>query len=1125
MKILALYLALASCAAALYGQATSQIQGVVRDETGSVVPAAEIKATQTETNVTRTTTTGSDGTYVLANLAIGPYRLEISKQGFSTYVQTGIVLQVASSPTVDIALKVGNVAEQVQVEANAALVETQSTNLGSVIENRRILELPLNGRNPAELIQLAGAAVPAGTTGTAGMPGGLNISVGGGLLSGVNYSLDGALYNNPFDAVNLPFPFPDALQEFKVETNSLTAEKGTHAAGAVSAVMKSGTNGYHGDLFEFFRNGDLNARNSFATRRDSLKRNQYGGTIGGPVLKDKLFFFAGYQGTRTRSDPSDRTGFVPTAAMLTGDFSGCASYKITDPTTGAVIPTKKIDPNRFSPQALAIVKLLPKAVGSCGETPFGPIQKIDEYQTLGRVDYQINNKQTLFFRYMATAYLLPPAYGFSKNLLDSTTGGLDDLAQTAALGHTYLISPTTVNSFRIAVNRVAVHRFNDDYFSPCDIGVKFYCFVPYQTVVTVSGGPSIGVGTAIEARFIPTYETLSDDINLVRGSHQWSFGFSSFKYQHSQYANVFSAASFGFGQLAAGLNQGTGVGMVDFLLGRVGQMTQGSPNTTFTNKNYFSLYAQDSWKVSSRLTLNYGVRWEPFLPQGINNGAVYNFSWDRFNQGVRSTVFKNAPVGLLYAGDPGFDGTTGVGSRFNQFGPRIGVAFDPKGDGKTSIRASFGTSYDFPNIQIMSTPTTAPPFGNALTNIPGPLSFADPWSGVQGGNPFPGSFGPTTPFILHGNYVPMDPNAKATTVYSWNFSLQHQFGPSWLVTASYLGTQTIHIWGTEQLNPGVYIPGNCSAGQFGLTKDGACSTTTNTDFRRLATLSKPSEGQFLSYVDMFDSGGTSSYNALLFSAQKRLSRGVSVNANYTWSHCIADINQGSWVGSVGGGLNIANNRSFDRGNCQTQTGTGINQSLDRRHIVNIAAVLETPRFSGRALRMVASGWKLSSSYRFLSGAFLNVTTGVDYALNGSQVERPNLLLSNPLATNPQSVCGTSANCQAWLNPAAFSFCNTPGVSTCIQPGTFGNLGRSSVPGPNTWEIDTALSRIFRVHEGQTVEIRGEAFNLTNSFRSCIGCVGGLLGGTSVTVRNNPQFGQITAADAPRILQLAAKFVF
>jgi len=1113
MKAAIFPLAPVLCAAILWGQATSQIEGVVRDESGAAVPSAEVKATQTQTNLVRATSTGADGTYVLANLPIGPYRLEISKAGFSTYVQTGIVLQVATNPAVDVTLKVGNVAEQVQVEANAALVETQNTNIGSVVENRRILELPLNGRNPAELIQLAGAAVPAGINGTAGFPGGLNISVGGGLLSGVNYSLDGALYNNPFDAVNLPFPFPDALQEFKVETNSLTADKGTHAAGAVSAVVKSGTNNYHGDLFEFLRNSVLNARNSFAARRDTLKRNQYGGTFGGPIKQNKLFFFVGYQGTRTRSDPADRTGFVPTDAMLNGDFSGCRTFpaNIVDPTTGTPFINKQIDKTRFSAPALAIVKLLPKAVGPCGEVHYGPVQKIDQYQVLGRVDYQINTKQALFFRYMATTYLLPSAYGFSKNLLDSATGGLDDLAQTAALGHTYLLSPTSVNVFRIAVNRVGVHRFNDDYFSPCDIGVKFYCYVPHQTVVTVTGGPSIGVGTAIEAKFIPTYETLSDDVSLVRGSHQLGFGFSGFKYQHSQYANVFSAASFGFGGLPAQLNGGSGVGMVDFLLGRAATMTQGSPNTTFTNKNYVSLYAEDTWKASRRLTLSYGLRWEPFLPQGVNNGAVYTFSWDRFKQGVRSTVFKNAPLGLLYAGDPGFAGTSGVEKRFDQFAPRLGVAVDPKGDGKTSIRASFGVSYDFPNIQIMSTPTTAPPFGNALTGIPGPLNFSDPWSTVPGGNPFPGSFGPNAPFILNGNYVPMEQHAKATTVYSWNLSLQRQIGASWLVSASYLGTQTIHIWGTEQLNPAVVLP--CPGG----APVNTCNTVGNQNSRRLATLLNPAEGKYLSYIDMYNSGGTGAYHALLLVAEKRLTKGVSLNSNYTWSHCIADINQASWVGSVGGGLNMADNRRYDRGNCQTQTGTGVNQSLDRRHLVNITGVLEAPKFKGRALRWIASDWKLSSSYRYVSGAFLTVTTGVDYALNGSAVERPNLLLPNALATDPAATCGTAAPCQGWLNRNAFS--------ASVPAGTFGNLGRSSVPGPTTWEIDTALSRIFRVREGQTVEIRGEAFNLTNSFRSCIGCVGGLQGGTSVTVRNSPQFGQITVADDPRIVQVAAKFVF
>ncbi len=1092
MKLVCLVIVLALSSIALWAQGTSQIQGVVQDATRAAIGGAEVKATQTDTGAVRTVTSSEDGTYVLSNLPIGPYRLEVSRAGFTTYVQTGIVLQVATNPTINISLQVGAVSEQIQVEANASPVETQTTSVGGVIENQRILELPLNGRNAVELIGLAGAVIPAGRAGTAGFPGGLNFSVAGGQLNGVTYFLDGALHNNPFDAVNLPFPFPDALQEFKVETSTLTAQNGLHSAAAVNVVVKSGTNAFHGDLFEFFRNGKMNARNFFAPRRDTLKRNQYGGTIGGPIVKERLFFFTGYQGTKTRSDPADRPGFVPTARMLAGDFSGCNFRQLRDPVTGANYPNNQIPVSQFSLQALAIVKKLPAAVGPCGQVSFGPVTKINESQVLGRADYTINQKQTLFGRYMATTYLLPPAFSLSQNILDTVQGGLDNLAQSAAIGHTYVLTPTTVNTFRLAANRVAVHRYNDDYFSGCDIGVKIYCFVPHQTVLTVTGGPNVGVGTAIEASFIPTYYTLSDDVSMVRGSHQFGFGFSAFKYQHSQKANVFSAAAFGFNGVASG------EGMSDFLLGRLGTLTQGLPNTVFTYKWYYGLYGQDTWKVSRRLTANMGLRWEPFLPQGLNNGAVYNFNFDRFNQGVRSTVFKNAPAGLLYAGDPGFTGKTGVKNRYNQFAPRIGLAFDPRGDGRTSIRASFGMSYDFPNLMIMSTPATAPPFGNTV-QPPGPLNFADPFSTVAGGNPFPGSLDANAPFVQSGSFVAQQPDAKATTVYSWNLGLQRQIRSSWLVSATYVGSETAHLWVSEQLNPAVLVPGalTCPAG---VTT--GCNSTTNTQQRRLAYLQNPREGQFLGYVDQFESGGTVSYNGLLLSLQERLSHGVSLNANYTWSHCIGDITQASSVGGAGAGLLDPNNRRFDRGNCQTPTLDGT-QALDRRHIASFSAVVEAPRFSDKTLRMVGSDWKLSSSYRVLSGAFQTVTTGIDFQLSGSNNQRPNQILANPLCDDPGPSC--------WINPAAFA-----------QPalGTLGNSGRSSIPGPGFWEIDMALSRIFRVMEGRTVEVRAEAFNLTNSFRA------GAPGMPVVTTaRNSPQFGQILTAQDPRIMQLAMKFVF
>ncbi|MBV9401587.1 MAG: TonB-dependent receptor [Bryobacterales bacterium] len=1097
---LRLVVALVFTAAIAYPQATSQIQGVVQDASGAAIPGAEVKATQTDTGVVRSVTTSAEGTYVLPDLPIGPYKFEVSKSGFAAYEQTGIVLQVATNPTIDVQLRVGAVSERVQVEANAAQVELQTTSIGGVIENQRIVELPLNGRNAAQLIQLAGASIPGGANATAGMPGGLQIAVAGGQLSGVGYYLDGTMYNNLFDAVNLPFPFPEALQEFKVETSTLGAQDGTHSAASVSAVVKSGTNEYHGSLFEFLRNGDLNARNFFASSRDSLKRNQYGGTFGGPAIHNKLFFFVGYQGTRTRSDPSDRTAFVPSQQMLTGDFSGCSTFPATikDP-LGGVFANKQIPVNRFSPQALNIVKFLPKSTDPCGRTTFGPITQINEYQVLGRMDYQISDKQTLFGRYMATTFYQPSAYALSKNILDTAQGGLDDLAQTWAIGHTYLFSPTTINSFRASYNRVAVFRFSDDYFDACDVGVTFSCLVPHQTVVTVTGGFSIGAGTNIFASFVPTNYTVSDDVNVVRGNHQLAFGFSGFHYQHSQKANVYSSATFSF----TGLPTATGLGMTDFLLGQIGSMTQGSPNTVFTTRIGYGLYGQDIWKISRRLTVNLGLRWEPFLPQRLNNGAVYTFDWNRFLQGVHSTVFKNAPAGLLYAGDPGFAGLTGVQNRYDEFAPRVGIALDPKGDGKTSIRSSFGISYDFPNIQIMSTPATAPPFGNALVGIPGPLPLANPWSAYPGGNPFPGSFGPTAPFIQFGTFVAEQPNAKATTVYTWNFAVQRQIG-DWLFSANYLGTQTAHLWVSFQLNPAQIVPSSSPLGTCPPGVTTGCNSTSNTLQRRLAYLINPSQGQYLGPLDQFESGGTVSYNGLILTMQKRLSRNVSLNANYTWSHCIGDVGIGSLVGGTGGTYEDITNRRRDRGNCETGTLNGT-QALDRRHIVNVTGVLETPRFRQEALHMAASDWKLSTSYRYLSAAFLTASTGIDYALVGGGGQRPNQILQNPLL-NAGGPCANTAPCVSWLNPAAFA-----------QPafGTYGNLGRANIPGPNWWEIDMAMSRVFRVRERVSLEARGEAFNLTNSFRA----------GNVTLGRNSTQFGQILSAQDPRIMQVAMKLTF
>src|SRR5438552_1859555 len=327
INVVATFLLCILTCSAVFGQSTAQVSGAVKDQTGAVLPGAEVTMTQTETGLKRTTVTDETGSYSLPSLPVGPYRLEASLPGFRLYAQTGIVLQVNSNPAINIVLQVGQVSDEVEVQANAALVETRSTAVGQVMENVRILELPLNGRQVTDLIVLSGAAVGGGAQATGTATSGRNyptdsISVGGGLNNGLVYILDGGTHNDPYNNLNLPLPFPDALQEFKVETSALPAQYGHHSSGAVNGVTKSGTNEFHGGVFEFIRNGAVNARNTFAATVDQLKRNQFGGTLGGPIVKNKLFFFAGEQTTVLRTAPVTNIAFVPTAQMLNGDFTG-----------------------------------------------------------------------------------------------------------------------------------------------------------------------------------------------------------------------------------------------------------------------------------------------------------------------------------------------------------------------------------------------------------------------------------------------------------------------------------------------------------------------------------------------------------------------------------------------------------------------------------------------------------------------------------------------------------------------------------------------------------------------------------------------------------------------------------
>jgi hypothetical protein len=1105
MKTLLLALAGALVGISLYAQsqASSQIQGTVLDSTGSAVPGAEVKVTQTGTGAVRTVTTGADGAYVLANLPIGPYRMEVSKQGFGTYVQTGIILQVATNPTIDVSLKVGNVSEQVQVEANATLVETQATGIGAVIDNRRILELPLNGRVATDLIQLAGAVIPQGVAGNGGYPGTQQYVINGGQSFGDAFWLDGSVFNNPWDNANMPFPFPDALQEFKVETSSLTAQNGVHAGGTITAVTKSGTNSFHGDAFEFLRNGDLNGTNWSTHTNDGLKRNQFGGTIGGPVKKDKLFFFFGYQGTITHQT-AYLNDLIPTAAMIQGDFSACpADISSLAPAVKNLFTNNHLNAGvAYDPASVKLAELLPAATNGCGLSRLGLVTLVNEKQYVGRGDYQTSARNTIFGRYLRSQYYRPPSLTITPaNILTSSQGGLDDADQTWTAGDTYLFSSTIVNQFRASVDRTGIRRFDSDFVDSCDLGVPVYCgYVPHQSTFTIGtagiNGFTVGPGTGGKADAHSTTYQLNDDVSWVRGAHQINFGMGGAMYKMIFLGNVYSQNSWNFGNIP------------QFLLGQFNTFSMSAPNPLSQQKYFINGYVQDTWKVNPRLTVNLGLRWEPSLPPGMLNRAAYNFSFANMLAGVTSKTFVNGPPGMSFPGDPGFQGLAGVNRQWNLFAPRVAIGYDPTGTGNMTIRASYGISYDYVNGSMYVNSADSPPFGN--TTIFAGNQFSNPYASNPGGNIFPFVLNNNTPFAPGGTYIAEQPDLKTTEVHQWNFVVQRQFGKDWMASATYTGSETEHLLASYQVNPGVYIPGNCLAGQYGLTAPGPCSNTGNTNFRRLFTINNYPGNKYYADIDVLDSGGTAGYHGMILMVQKRLSKGLSTQANYTWSHCIGDLTIGNSTGNAGGGFVIPNNRRFDRANCQSIEIGGVFSS-DRRQIFNWTTVYETPKFANRVTNILASGWKFSGIYRASSAPWVTVFLSSDVSFTGAatNAQRPNQTGQNSLCSNPGPNC--------WINPAAFS---------APAPGTLGNVGRDSVQAPAFWQVDMAASRVFSIREGYTLEFRGEAFNVSNSRRAGLSPPSLQAGASGLNLTyGTAGFGTIISSLDPRIIQLALKFVF
>jgi hypothetical protein len=745
----------------------------------------------------------------------------------------------------------------------------------------------------------------------------ITIAVAGGLPNGVAYVLDGGSHNDPFNNLNMPLPFPDVLQEFKVETSSLPAQYGDHAAAAVNSVTKSGTNAFHGDVFEFVRNYVFNARNFFAATRDSLKRNQFGGYVGGPIIKNKLFFLGGYEGTIVRSNPPNAYVQVPTQAMMNGDFSVVTStacqakqqFLLAPFATVGGVPNQ-LNPSKFSPQAVKALSFMPVAgtpgnpdvtalatngqfTAACGYINAPNPANFNEKEYIGKVDYTISEKQQVFFRYFYANYdSAVPAN--LKNVLVQNEVSQANTDQSGTFGHTFTVTPNLVNAIRATGRRIVNVRVVDPFFDPSVLGINAYNRIPGYMSLSVTGGFGLGGATTNPGYFNTTAWQFVDDVSYVHGKHQFTTGvdyiYALMNTVNNRPANgIYSFSGNVISCTTAGSAGGTSCaapgtyGYGDFFAGLIGSsagggFSQGNPDLENDGQTTFALYAQDSWKPRKNLTVNYGLRWEPYLPEHNSNDRVENFYLPNFIAGIKSKVYTNAPAGMIFNGDPGYPSNHYTFGNKAIFEPRVGFIWDPFNDGKTSVRGGYGIFHDGPQMFFNTRYSNSPPYGTTIGLTPGPttaLPFAAPWTGYPGGNPFPAlnTPYPTVPFPTAGVYVNSPLHIQPMYLEQWNLAVQRQVG-TWLFGATYIGNRTVHLTTSYEANPAIY--------------DGVATIAKpNTAARRYLTEINPTQGAYYATIGTYDDGGVADYNGMLISVQRR-AKAMNIQANYTLAHCISE---------------------------------------------------------------------------------------------------------------------------------------------------------------------------------------------------------------------------------------------
>jgi len=1079
------YLLLVALPSLLAQITTSTMVGAVTDPTGAFLAGAQVSATNTETNFSRSVNTNAEGEYRIEFLPVGKYRVDFAASGFQKLSRTGVVLQIDQPARVDAQLQIGQENQVVQVSMDIALVNTVNPEIGRTVETKEIENLPIVNRNVYTLLTLTPGVQQNQNSIVLGYPeqrtlinGGVDVGAGS-----VNYYLDGG---NNFTGIRNTgniLPNPDAIQEFRVQTNSYDAEYGRFQNGVVNVLTKSGTNAFHGSVFEFVRNNEFNANDWGSTLpTPPLHRNQFGLTIGGPIIKNKAFFFFSYGGLRQTTSTFENTAVIPSAAELSGNFSNAAGGVIpVDPKTGKPFPNNTIPTNRIDRVALKILQNYVPPANAPGNLWQGFIPNpynTDEF--LGKVDYNVSDRHRLTASYFETSGDNNVVAGIAVSPPSNLPWSLQQFnwrQHNANVSDTINLGTNLINQVWLTYTRNFGGRLNTPATSLADLGSAFTSQgAPSLPDITING--FFHLGNAIDGPITGTnFYSLRDVMTYIHGRHSLSFGgeISLDKDIQQSLLNNYGVFQFnGSATTPKGAKSCPDCALADFELGIASKVQQDAPSYGFTNSWYPAVFIQDNFRVFPRLTLNLGLRWDIQTPPTDPQDKLSTYV-----PGVQSVVRPTAPAGILFPGDPGI--TRGiVPVRWHHVSPRIGFSLDPFGDGKTAIRAAAGMFWGSVSGNEWNTTANFQPFAIRINPFPNVsktgtgATLANPYQGYPGGNPFPYS----GKFVTGGGIFGPATNFQWPFTYQLSASVQQEITNTVTMQVAYVGSLNHNEPFATDIN-------------YPLASSSLAPVPSASNFQ----LRRPNQNFGVIYALRSDQ--TASYHGLQVSAVQRLSHHITFNAWYVWSHTFDSVQLDN--NTAQGLVENFSNPKLDRGPAD----------FDMRHQALISMIWQPDYYRGenRFVRTLVNGWSISPIFSVHSGLPFTVLNGTDANFDGNTNDRAQLI-GNPTLSNP-----TTAQ---WFNTAAFAK-NNPAAGSPID----GNSPRNGFRGPGYTNVDLAIFRNFSFTERFKLEVRGEASNAFNIANYCISACSLIQTATVGTAT----FGKILSAQPMRQVQLGVRLTY